>query len=62
MPPTQPLQPQTYNGDFAEPPQALAPLCLMPHWVLWKWQLNKKGDWANRRTNPAIQNSTPKKQ
>jgi hypothetical protein len=49
-------QPQTYNGDFADPPKALARLCLMPNWVLWKWQLNEKGDW----TKPPYKASNPK--
>jgi hypothetical protein len=49
-------QPQTYNGNFADPPKALARLCLMPNWVLWKWQLNEKGDW----TKPPYKASNPK--
>jgi hypothetical protein len=49
-------QPQTYNGDFTDPPKALARLCLMPNWVLWKWQLNEKGDW----TKPPYKASNPK--
>jgi putative DNA primase/helicase len=49
-------QPQTYNGDFADPPKALTRLCLMPNWVLWKWQLNEKGDW----TKPPYKASNPK--
>src|SRR6516164_5751208 len=49
-------QQQTYNGDFADPPKALARLCLMPNWVLWKWQLNEKGDW----TKPPYKASDPK--
>ena len=54
--PVRPPQPQTYNGDFADPPKALAPLCGEQNWVLWKWQLNEKGDWTKppyRGDNPA---------
>jgi putative DNA primase/helicase len=36
-------QPQTFNGDFADPPKALAALCLMPNWVTWRWQRNERG-------------------
>ena len=38
MPLTRPPQPRTHNGDLANPPAALASLCLMPHWVNWRWQ------------------------
>ena len=54
MPPPQP--PQTLNGDFADPPKALTSLCLTPHWLVWKWELNEKGDW----TKPPYKARNPK--
>jgi hypothetical protein len=56
MPLPQLPQPQTFNGDLADPPKALARLCSMPNWVLWKWQLNEKGDW----TKPPYKARNPK--
>ena len=35
--------PRTHNGDLANPPIALAPLCLMPNWVIWRWERTGKG-------------------
>jgi hypothetical protein len=35
--------PRTYNGDLADPPKALEPLCFMPHWVTWRWQQGTDG-------------------
>jgi putative DNA primase/helicase len=35
-------KPNTINGDLANLPAALAPLCKLGHWVLWKWQLRKQ--------------------
>src|SRR5271169_4050713 len=35
--------PHTHNGDFADPPKALTPLCLMPNWVAWRWQRSVDG-------------------
>jgi Protein of unknown function (DUF3987) len=50
--------PRTYTGDLASPPTALAPLCLKPNWVTWRWQRSSKGDsWTKppyRVDNPAI--------
>jgi Protein of unknown function (DUF3987) len=43
MPTIRPPHPQTWNGDLASPPAALAPLCLMPNWVAWRWQRGKSG-------------------
>jgi hypothetical protein len=39
-------RPRTFNGDFADPPPALAPLCLKKHWVVWKWCRNGKNKWT----------------
>jgi hypothetical protein len=50
-------QPKTYNGDLAAPPKALAPLCLMPHWLIWKWQRNTTG--ANGWTKPPYCSANP---
>src|SRR5262249_40086983 len=41
--------PKTYCGDLADPPAALAPLCLRDNWVIWKWQRSSSG---NRWTKP----------
>jgi RecA-family ATPase len=42
-----PLQkPHIYCGDLANPPQALAPLCLMPNWVNWRLERDKNGNWT----------------
>jgi Protein of unknown function (DUF3987) len=35
--------PRTHSGDFADPPKALTPLCLMPNWVAWRWQPSADG-------------------
>jgi Protein of unknown function (DUF3987)/Primase C terminal 2 (PriCT-2) len=35
--------PKTHCGDLAAPPPALTPLCLMPHWLVWKWQRSPNG-------------------
>jgi hypothetical protein len=43
MPATRPPPPRTFNGDFADPPKALTPLILAPHWVTWKWQRSADG-------------------
>ena len=54
MPYTRPPHPHTYNGDLANPPAALSPLCLMPHWVAWRWQYGGRG-WTKppfRATDP----------
>jgi hypothetical protein len=37
-------RPQALNGDLKQLPTALAPLTKLPHWVLWNYELNKKGD------------------
>jgi hypothetical protein len=46
MPTIQPPHPRTFNGDFADPPPALAPLCLKKNWVVWKWCRNGKDKWT----------------
>jgi hypothetical protein len=46
MPAIQPPHPQTYTGDLASPPAALAPLILAPRWMVWRWQRNGKGKWT----------------
>ncbi len=38
-------KPKTYNGDLANLPPALAPLCQIDHWVVWRWEL-KNGKWT----------------
>jgi hypothetical protein len=35
---------QALNGDLRQLPTALAPLTKLQHWVLWNYELNKKGD------------------
>jgi hypothetical protein len=37
-----PPPPKTHNGDLANPPAALAQLCLDPRWVCWRWTWNGK--------------------
>jgi primase-polymerase (primpol)-like protein len=56
MPPTRPLQPKTFAGDFADPPRALTPLCLMPNWLTWKWQHSAKN---NKWTKPPYRADNP---
>src|SRR5262245_14676750 len=46
MPTIRPPHPRTFNGDFADPPPALATLCLKKHWVVWKWCRNGKDKWT----------------
>jgi hypothetical protein len=52
-------KPQTFNGDLADLPPALAPLTQLPCWVVWKWELRKsKG--ADKWTKPPYRASDPK--
>src|SRR5215510_7510729 len=39
-------KPKSYSGPLRTLPPALAPLTVLRHWVLWRWQLvkNKKGE------------------
>src|SRR6266496_3014960 len=46
MPAIRAPHPQTFNGDLADPPAALAPLCLKKNWVVWKWWRNGKDKWT----------------
>jgi hypothetical protein len=42
-------RPQTFNGDLANLPAALAPLCQQPRWVIWSWEWRKtktSGKWT----------------
>jgi hypothetical protein len=42
-------KPQTFNGDLANLPAALAPLCQQPRWVVWSWEWRKTktgGKWT----------------
>jgi len=41
-----PEQPKTFSGDFANPPKALASLCLQDRWVGWRWERGKNGKWT----------------
>jgi hypothetical protein len=43
MPALRPPPPQTHCGDLADPPKALVPLCLLPHWVTWRWERSGHG-------------------
>jgi hypothetical protein len=38
-------KPQTFNGDLADLPPALAPLTQLPCWVVWKWE-QRKSKWT----------------
>jgi hypothetical protein len=38
-------KPQTFNGDLAHLPVALAPLTKERRWVVWRWEL-RKGRWT----------------
>lgn len=33
-----PQKPKSQNGDLTNLSPALAPLCQLPHWVLWQWE------------------------
>ena len=51
-------KPQTFNGDLANLPAALAPLCQQPRWVVWSWEWRKTkagGKW----TKPPRQARSP---
>jgi hypothetical protein len=56
MPNNREAHPETHSGDLANPPAALAALCLKSQWVVWKWQRASKGrDWTKppfRATDP----------
>src|SRR5262245_40494083 len=41
-----PEQPKTFSGDLANPPKALASLCLQDRWVDWRWERGKNGKWT----------------
>jgi hypothetical protein len=48
--------PKTHCGDLAAPPPALTPLCLMPHWLVWKWQRRSNG---HKWTKPPFCSNDP---
>jgi hypothetical protein len=52
-------KPQTFNGDLASLPPALAPLTRLPRWVVWKWELRKSRG-ADKWTKPPYRASDPK--
>jgi hypothetical protein len=54
-----PEKPQTFNGDLANLPVALAPLCQHERWVVWSWEyvVNKNG--VGRWTKPPRQARDP---
>ena len=54
---TRPLQPQTHNGDFADPPKALTPLHTRPNWLVWKWQRSTTS--TNGWTKPPFRADSP---
>ena len=54
MPPIREPHPKTHCGDLAAPPAALEPLCLMPHWLVWRWQRSASG-W----TKPPFRSDDP---
>ena len=47
------IPPKTYNGDFANPPAALAPLFREKRFANWKWEINKGGKWTKPPFQPA---------
>jgi hypothetical protein len=48
-------KPSTFNGDITRLPAALAPLCELSNWVVWKWMANGSGKW----TKPPFQSRCP---
>jgi hypothetical protein len=54
MPTIREPHPKTHLGDLAAPPPALTPLCLMPNWLVWRWQRTAKG-W----TKPPFRSDDP---
>lgn len=38
--------PKTICGDLANPPPALTPLCVMPNWLIWKWEARANGTYT----------------
>jgi hypothetical protein len=48
-------KPLTYSNDITRPPVALAPLCALPNWVVWRWTKNGSGKW----TKPPFQSQFP---
>jgi hypothetical protein len=38
--------PKTYNGDLANPPQALTPLIICSRWLIWRWEQAQNGNWT----------------
>src|SRR6185437_6049078 len=39
-------KPVTYGNDLARLPPALAELCTMSNWVIWRWTKNGNGKWS----------------
>jgi hypothetical protein len=52
----EPQKPKSQNADLANLPAALAPLCQLPHWVLWRWVL-RRGKWTKPPYTPTGANA-----
>jgi primase-polymerase (primpol)-like protein len=48
-------KPRTHNGDIAAPPAALARLCAMQNWLIFRWMRNGSDKW----TKPPFQSLCP---
>jgi primase-polymerase (primpol)-like protein len=52
-------KPQTFCGDLAHLPAALAPLADQKRWVVWPWELRKSKDGKEKWTKPPKQPRDP---
>ena len=52
-------RPQTFQGDLANLPDALAPLKALPNWVCWKWEWRVDKNGVGKWTKPPFRPKTP---
>ena len=51
-------KPQALNGDLRHLPAALAPLVKLRHWVLWRFERSKTGNWTKVPKQPNGSNAS----
>jgi hypothetical protein len=53
-------KPHTYVADITQLPKALQHITRQKRWVVWRWELRKRKDGAEKWTKPPYQCSAPK--